>query len=111
MLQCCGGRVVDDGVLATLQGEANVECIDQEVSPEIDRIVLQQRRQGLEDLELDVEARRRCLHERLEYLVEAGARQGAGDDKALQADDGDGGELWILGATGDDKGVHKVDPL
>lgn len=46
--------------------------------------------------------------EGLEDLAQLGSWEGAGDDEALQADDGDAGKLCIFGATSDDEGVDKV---
>jgi hypothetical protein len=103
--------VVDDGILAGLQNEADVQGRDKQLSLDIGRVIGEQRRQCLEDLELDIEAGRRGLLQGLEDLAQPGPRERPGYYKPLQADDGDAGKLDILGAAGDDERVDEVGAL
>lgn len=107
-----GGRgVVDNGILARLQDEADVQGGNQQLALDVDGIVGQQGGESLENLELDIQACRGALLESLEDLAQLGARESTGDDEALQADDGDAGELCIFGPASDDEGVDKVGVL
>lgn len=111
LLEGSGGGVVDNGILARLQDETDVQGGNQQLALDVDGIVGEEGGECLEDLELDIQACRGALLESLEDLAQLGAREGAGDDEALQADDGDAGELCIFGAAGDDEGVDKVGVL
>ena len=55
LLQRCGGGVVDDARLAALQTRADRQGSGQQLALEFFGIVLEQRRQSLQDPELDVE--------------------------------------------------------
>lgn len=111
LLESGGRGVVDDGILARLQDKTDVQGGNQQLPLDVDGIVGQQGGESLENLELDIQACRGALLEGLEDLAQLGAWKGTGNDEALQADDGDAGELCIFGAAGDDEGVDKVGVL
>lgn len=54
LLESGGGGVVDDGIFARLQDEADIQGGNQQLALDVDGIVGQQRRECLEDLELNV---------------------------------------------------------
>ena len=58
LLEGGSGGIVDDAILTRLQDEANVQGSNEEISLDIDGIVLKQGGQGLQDLELGINSSR-----------------------------------------------------
>ena len=111
LLEGGSGGIIDDAILARLQDEANVQGSNEEIPLNIDGIVLKQGGQGLQDLELGINTSRGGFTQGFKNGIQPRAGQGADDNQAQQANDGNAGKLDILGSTGYDKGVHEIDLL
>ena len=94
-----------------MQNKANVQRRDQQVAFDIGRVVLDERWQHLEDLELNIKSRRSGFSKGLEDLVQLRSGNCFGNNEALQTDNRDRREFDIFGAACNDEGIDKVGSL
>jgi hypothetical protein len=106
----CRG-IVDNSILAALKNCANVQCKSKQGPLQIICVILQQRRQRLKNLELDIKPSRCSFPKCLKNLWELQSWKSPCNNESLQANDGYAGEFDILGAASYEKWGYEVGSL